>query len=102
MKYFFFTIHKTAKREEFTSEEVSPILHAHTAYFKRLGAAGKCLMAGPFINQQTEIGSGCYVFAAETEDEAKKMADDDPFVIENLYDYKIYEWMKVVPESSQK
>lgn len=71
MKYFFFTIHKTPKRDEFTAAEVLPILHAHTAYFKRLGADGKCLLAGPFANQQTEFGAGCYVFAAESETEAR-------------------------------
>lgn len=98
MKYWFFTINKTPKREEFTTEEVLPILHAHTAYFKKLGAESKCLMAGPFANQQTEFGAGCYVFAAESEAEARELADNDPFVIEGIYDYKVVEWMKVVPE----
>lgn len=98
MKYFFFTIHKTPKRDQLTTEEVLPILHAHTAYFKQLGQDGKCLMAGPFANQQTELGAGCYVFAAEAEAEARKMAEADPFYVEGIYDYKIREWMKVVPE----
>ena len=99
MKYFFFTIYKTPKRDEFTTAEVLPILHAHTAYFKELGADGKCLMAGPFIDQiNNELGAGCYVFAAETEAEARKLAEADPFFVEGIYDYKIYEWMKVVPE----
>ncbi len=99
MKHFFFTIHKTPKREEFTTEEVLPILHAHTAYFKKLGKEGKCLLAGPFTNQtDNELGAGCYVFAAESEEEARKLADADPFLIEGIYDYKVREWMKVVPE----
>jgi uncharacterized protein YciI len=94
MKHFFFTIHKTPKRDEFTTEEVLPILHAHTAYFKELGKQGVCLMAGPFKDQaDNELGAGCYVFAAESEEEARKYADADPF-----YDYKVWEWMKVVPE----
>ena len=99
MKYWFFTIQKTPKRGEFTTEQVLPILHAHTAYFKQLGADGKCLMAGPFANQtDNELGSGCYIFAAETEGEARKLAEADPFFAEGIYDYKIWEWMKVVPE----
>lgn len=97
MKYFFFTINKTPKREEFTTEEVLPILHAHTAYFKQLGATGKCLMAGPFADQDTELGAGCFVFSAETEQEARALAEADPFFTAGIYDYKIYEWMKVVP-----
>jgi uncharacterized protein YciI len=98
MKHFFFTIHKTAKRSEVTDAFALNTLHKHTAYFKELGAEGRCLMAGPFVDRGSDIGGGCYVFAAETEDEAKAMASADPFVVEGLYDFKVYEWMKVVPE----
>lgn len=99
MKHFFFTIQKTAKREELTTEEVLPILHAHTAYFKNLGQKGICLMAGPFADQtDNELGAGCYVFAAESEAEARKLADADPFCVHGIYDYKVWEWHKVVPE----
>lgn len=98
MKYFFFTIQKTAKRETMTTEEVLPILHAHTAYFKQLGAEGKCLVAGPFVNQiDNELGAGCYILKAESEEEARKLADADPFCIHGIYAYKIWEWTKVVP-----
>ena len=99
MKYWFFTIHKTPKRDELTTEQVLPILHAHTAYFKQLGAAGKCLMAGPFADQTTTLGAGCYVLICDTEEQARELADADPFVIEGIYEYKIIEWMKVVPLS---
>ena len=98
MKYWFFTIYKTAKRDEFSTEEVLPILHAHTAYFKELGASGKCLIAGPFADQKGELGAGCYVLNAESEAEARELAEADPFFVAGIYDYKIYEWMKVVPE----
>jgi uncharacterized protein len=99
MKYWFFTIAKTTKRDEFTTEEVMPILHAHTAYFKELGKQGICIMAGPFVQQiDNELGAGCYVLAALTEAEARNLADADPFCVHGIYDYKIWEWMKVVPE----
>lgn len=98
MRYWFFTIHKTEKRAEVTDEYALRILHQHTAYFQRLGAEGGCLMAGPFKDQTTDLGGGCYVFSAETEESAKKMADEDPLVIEGLYSYNVFEWMKVVPE----
>lgn len=99
MKYFFFTIHKTPKRATVTDEFARGVLHKHTAYFKDLGAQGKCLMAGPFADQQTELGAGCYVFGAETADEAQKMAADDPLVVEGLYDFRMIEWIKVVPDN---
>ncbi|MBS1797707.1 MAG: hypothetical protein JSS81_28045 [Acidobacteria bacterium] len=99
MKYWFFTIQKTAKRDTMSTEEVLPILHSHTAYFKELGKAGACLMAGPFADQKNnELGAGCYVLTAETEEEARKLADADPFCVHGIYEYKIWEWQKVVPE----
>ena len=102
MKYYFFTIHKTAKRETMTTEEVLPIVHSHTAYFKELGKNGQCLMAGPFAHHADstaqEIGAGCYILTAENETEARKLADADPFCVNGIYDYKIWEWQKVVPE----
>lgn len=98
MKHFFFTLHKTPKRAGVTDEFALEILRKHTAYFKELGAAGKCLIAGPFADQQTALGGGCYIFAAETEPEAEAMAAADPLVTEGLYDFKMYEWIKVVPE----
>ncbi len=56
-------------------------------------------MAGPFANQtDNELGAGCYVFAAETEEQARKLADADPFCVHGIYDFKVWEWMKVVPE----
>ncbi len=98
MKYWFFTIAKTPKRDKYTTEQVLPILHAHTAYFKQL-PEGICLIAGPLVNQTDhELGAGCFVFAAETEAEARKLAEADPFFVEGIYDYKVWEWMKVVPD----
>ncbi len=98
MKYWFLTIHKTRRREEFSTDKVLPILHAHTAYFKELGRRGICLVAGPFADQATEIGAGCYILTAGTEEAARKLADGDPFCIAGVYEYKIWEWTKVVPE----
>lgn len=97
MKHFFFTIHKTLKRAEVSDKFALETLKRHTAYFKRLGAEKKCLMAGPFADQTTDLGAGCYVFTAKDETEARSLADADPFVIEGLYDYRVCEWSKVVP-----
>lgn len=98
MKYFFFTLHRTPKRATVTDDFASSILKKHTAYFKQLGIEGKCLIAGPFADQNGELGAGCYIFAAETEQEALNMANNDPLVSEGLYNFKMYEWIKVVPE----
>ena len=98
MRYWFFTIHKTPKRAEASKEFVLETLNKHTAYFKELGKQDKCLFAGPFVDQTTDMGGGIYSFQCETEDEARRLADNDPLVAEGLYSYRILEWRKVVPE----
>jgi uncharacterized protein YciI len=98
MRYFFFTLHRLPKRDIVSDEFAQGILQKHTAYFKDLGKQGKCLMAGPFVDQKGPLGAGCYVFCAESEEEAKSMASEDPLVVEGLYEFRIYEWIKVVPE----
>lgn len=98
MKHFFFTIHKTPKRAVVSDEFALEILQKHTAYFKNLGRQGKCLVAGPFADQTTELGGGFYVLAAESAQDADKMAAADPLVVEDLYEFKMREWIKVVPE----
>lgn len=97
MRYWFFTIHKTPKRAEVEQQFVLDTLTKHTAYFKKLEQQGKCMFAGPFVDQTTDMGGGIYGFQCETEEEARGLADKDPFVAEGLYSYKINEWRKVVP-----
>ena len=75
MRYWFFTIHKTPKRAEASKEFVLETLNKHTAYFKELGKQDKCLFAGPFVDQTTDMGGGIYSFQCETEDEARRLAE---------------------------
>jgi uncharacterized protein YciI len=88
-----------SKRDEVTDEFALEVLTAHTAYFKHLGASGKCLVAGPFAEQNIDRnGSGFYVLIAQDEVEANNLAASDPLVVEGLYDFNLREWHKVVPE----
>ena len=100
MKHWFITIHRTPKRDAVTDEFALGVLKEHTAYFKQLGRDGVCLMAGPFVQQPAgaELGAGCYVLAGEDEAAARALAAADPFAREGLYDFRVHEWMKVVPE----
>jgi uncharacterized protein YciI len=100
MKHWFCTIHRTPRRDTVTDEYALGVLREHTAYFKQLGREGKCLMAGPFVQQPAgeDLGAGCYVFAAEDEATAHEWAAADPLAVEGLYSFKIWEWTKVVPE----
>jgi uncharacterized protein YciI len=99
MKYWFGTIHRTAKRDAVAEEFALAVLRQHTNYFKNLGANGKCLAAGPFAEQNADHnGAGFYILAAETKAKARELAAADPLVVEGLYDFRLREWLKVVPE----
>jgi hypothetical protein len=37
-------------------------------------------------------------FECTNDDEAKDLANNDPFIKEGLYNYKVSEWKKVAPE----
>lgn len=99
MRHWFVTIHRTPKRSAVSDDFARQILAAHTAYFKRLGHRGRCLVAGPFAEQNVdELGAGFYVLACAAEEEARWLAEHDPLVEQGLYDYRLREWIKVVPE----
>lgn len=103
MKHWFVTIHRTAKRDTVSEEYALGVLREHTAYFIQLGRTGQCLLAGPFVQQPagTDLGAGCIVLVADDETAARTLASNDPLVFEGLYDYKIWEWKKVVPEDKE-
>ncbi len=99
MRHWFVTIHRTPKRSTVGDDLARRVLAEHTAYFKQLGRQGQCLLAGPFAEQNAdELGAGFYVLACTTEEEARQLADRDPLVEQGLYDYRLREWIKVVPE----
>lgn len=99
MRYWFATIHRAPKRDTVSNEFALATLKNHTAYFKELGQTQKCLIAGPFAEQNADaFGAGFYVLIAPDEVEANKLAAADPLVVEGLYDFNLREWMKVVPE----
>ncbi len=54
------------------------VIERHVAYLKRLDQEGSLILCGPFIDEP----GGMVVFSAGSMDEAKKIAQNDPFIHE--------------------
>jgi uncharacterized protein YciI len=75
--FFYFMKQEPAK--------IQAMVPMHVAYWKDLALKG--YMGGPF----TDHSGGMVSFMAENIEEAQEMADDDPFVQEDLLETK---WLK--------
>ena len=65
----------------------------HLAYQVKLEEDGKLFAAGPLLREDGEMaGIGLIIVKAGTLDEAKEMANQDPFHRSGLRAYKIWPW----------
>jgi uncharacterized protein YciI len=80
---------------EFTGKEGdrAAVLQEHLTYQESLEEKGVLFAAGPLLKEDMEMaGIGLIVYRADSLEEAKKLADGDPFHKTGLRDYKIYPW----------
>jgi uncharacterized protein YciI len=70
--------------------ETEKLQEAHMANIRRMGEAGKLLIAGPF----TDDGElrGLYVFKVASLDEAKALVESDPAVKAGRLRFEIHPW----------
>ncbi|WP_134699423.1 YciI family protein [Ammoniphilus sp. YIM 78166] len=61
---------------------------AHLRYIDELFQQGKVVMAGPFTDQK----GGMVIYRAHSYEEAKKMAEQDPVVVERARTLELREW----------
>lgn len=59
----------------------------HKEHLRAKHEAGKIFAAG-----RTQPGSGLVVFQAESLDEARALAEEDPFIKEGVRTYQLWEW----------
>ena len=80
---------------EFTNktDDRSVVLEEHLAYQVKLEEEGKLFAAGPLLREDGEMaGIGLIIVKAGSLDEAKKIADQDPFHQSGLRAYKLWPW----------
>jgi uncharacterized protein YciI len=60
----------------------------HLAYLDKLSGQGKVFAKGPF----TDGAGGMVVYIADSLEEAKKLAENDPYVIHGVRRLELHEW----------
>jgi len=74
-------------------EELSKVLEAHLEHQIRLEKDGIMFGAGPLSNPDgSPTGTGMIIIRAESEAEARRIADQDPFHAKGLRTYTLQQW----------
>ena len=74
-------------------EELDKVLEAHLMHQIRLEKEGIMFGAGPLSNPDgTPTGTGMIIIRAESEAEARRIADQDPFHAKGLRTYTLQQW----------
>ena len=84
-----------AVMSEFTDKEGDRVAvrDEHLAYQGRLEAEGRLFCAGPLLKEDGDLaGIGLIIYKAASLDEARKIAEGDPFHKSGLRTYKIWPW----------
>jgi uncharacterized protein YciI len=69
-------------------EKLQPYRDKHLSYLEELKKKGQLLLAGRFADGS----GGAYILTADSMNEAKEIADNDPYHSSGLRSYIIKEW----------
>ncbi len=94
--YYFALLRAGPKPVPGKSPEAAALQAAHMKNIQAMAAAGKLVIAGPFINAQPY--AGVFVFKVSSLDEAKALAEADPAVKAGDLAFEIHPWW--VPRGS--
>ena len=84
--------------ETIESKKDNEILDIHKAYLQKLIDAGKIFAKGPF----TDHSGGLVIYKADSYEEAKKMAENDPAILEKSRKLTLKEWRSNIEQFSVK
>ena len=71
--------------------ELQKLQEQHLAHFRAMHAAGKLVIAGPFLDGQSI--RGICVYKAGSVEEARKLAEDDPMVKSGRLKVEVHPWL---------
>jgi uncharacterized protein YciI len=90
MKTYYLVLLKTGPNRTQDSLTAVKIQEGHMAHLNKMADNGKMCMAGPFIDDW-EVRGIC-VYTTETEEEARKLANEDPAVKAGRLAVEIHPW----------
>ena len=76
-----------------TPEQLGAVLPEHLEYMIGLEKQGVLFASGPLTTAPGKpVGDGLTILRAASEDEARKIASADPFVINKIRSFEVREW----------
>ena len=88
--YYLVLLRKGPHRDQ-DSTTAAKIQKDHMDHINKLAGEGKINVAGPFLDEGDM--RGIFVFDVQTEEEVKKLVDEDPAVKAGRLTYEIHPWM---------
>ncbi len=91
LKPYFFVLMKKGPHRNQDSATAVKIQKEHLENINRMAASGKLNVAGPFLDEGEM--RGIFIFDSGSEDEVKRMVENDPAVKSGRLIYEIHPWM---------
>jgi uncharacterized protein len=91
-RYFLVFLRPDPARKALGQEEGARIQAAHMANIQGMAARGALVAAGPFDDQPTTI-SGVFIMKASSLEEARRIAEQDPTVLERRNRIDAHAWL---------
>jgi len=90
MKQYVLAYLKKGPNRDLSKEEAAELQKAHLANIGKMAAAGKLVLAGPFLDDGET--RGIYIFNVKTIEEAKVLTETDPAIIAGSLVMELHPW----------
>lgn len=91
MKKYILVILKTGSAKDLPKPTLDSIFKGHMGNIDRLVNEGKLIVAGP-LGKNDKAYRGIFIFDAETTEEAQKLVETDPVIINKVMTAEYYPW----------
>lgn len=91
LKPYFFVLLKKGPHRDQDSVTAAKIQKAHMENINRMAAIGKLNVAGPFLDEGEM--RGIFIFDSGSEDEVRRMVENDAAIKAGRLTYEIHPWM---------
>lgn len=68
------------------------LMKGHMQNIGKLAKEGKLVLAGPFLENNSENYRGMFIFNTKLKDDAENWVKTDPAVSAGIFEYKIFSW----------
>jgi len=91
MKSYYFVLLKTGDNKTTDKDFISKCFAGHMENINRMVEAGHLIIAGPFMKNAQSL-RGIFIINSESEDEVKKLLENDLAIKEDLLKAEIFQW----------